>query len=94
MLGYDPKDRGSNPLAGARLKGIIMYLFEKVTKDVVQRATASKPFGPAFDEERAKKAIRMEIWCSNYTDIGDDFAEFRLIDEIGLELGRKRIIGY
>lgn len=57
-------------------------------------AKSSPPFGPGFTDEQIKQAERMEIWASRVNDPCADFTEFRLLDNGGGVVAKKRIGGY
>jgi hypothetical protein len=44
-------------------------------------ATEGKPFGPAFDLDKAEQADKLEVWGSSANDSGPDYCEFRLIKD-------------
>ena len=72
-----------------------MYMSDKVEGEgVKEAATAGMPFGPGFSEEQAEKSATLETWASNIDDPGEDFMEFRLLDEDGNSIATKRVAGY
>jgi len=72
-----------------------MYLADNVTGPALEKAaTAKKPFGPGFQPEHLKNAVRMEIWCSNITDLGEDHTDFKLIDKDGKVLFTSTVGGF
>lgn len=72
-----------------------MYQVKSLTgKQMRIEALTSPPFGPRFTEEQVSKAVKMEIWCTNFSDPGDDYTEFRLIDAEGKIISTKTINGF
>ena len=52
------------------------------------------PFGPQFPKSTAAHAIKMEVWGSSFNDAGEDFCEFRLFNENGTMISKKRKAGF
>jgi hypothetical protein len=59
---------------------------------LAKEATASPPFGPAFDGVLARQADRLEVWGTT-EEASEDYTEFRLFKG-GRVIGVARISGY
>jgi hypothetical protein len=67
------------------------------TKAGEQARTAAMerpPFGPGFTSEEAMKASTLEVHGSSFSDPGEDFTEFRLLDAAGTVIGTRRVGGF
>ena len=70
-----------------------MYLIETLTEDVAEQATMKKPSGPGFTKEEAEQAEKMQVWGTNFSDLGKDFCEFKLLKD-GEVFATERVEGY
>ena len=71
------------------------HLIKKINGEyLLSAATEAFPFGPGFDAEVVSRADYMEVWGSDFSDSGSDWAEFKLFSEKNNLIGRKRVIGY
>jgi hypothetical protein len=59
---------------------------------LLQEATASPPFGPAFDSAMVQQAARLDVWGTT-EEANEDYTEFRLLKD-GRVIGVARIPGY
>ena len=73
-----------------------MYLHSTYLQqdDIVQQACTKPPFGPGFSQDAAKKAAKMEVWATNFTDPGEDYCLFKLFDAAGTVIGENRVDGF
>jgi hypothetical protein len=72
-----------------------MYLMHKHDgDDAVRVAQQTRPFGPGFPEELVKRAHRLEVWGSQFTDPGPDKTVFKLYDIDGAVIGEREVAGY
>lgn len=71
------------------------YLMEVQTGEAArQLVRRARPLGPGFPEETALKAEKVEVHASTFTDPGPDWCEFRLFDQSGQLLEKRRVDGY
>ena len=70
------------------------YLREELTGRRAQEQARDAVFGPGFSEAVVSKTTRLEVWCSSFSDQGDDYCEFRAFDVDGKSLGSRRVGGY
>lgn len=71
-----------------------MHLEETVEGPARMQQVNDNPGGPGFHSARIAEAHKMEIWGSGFKDEGADFCEFRLIDNKGRTMQKRRISGY
>lgn len=72
-----------------------MYLIERFSGERAQVVAQDRlPFGGGFDSETVSRLARLELWGSSFTDLGDDFCEYRLFDADGRQIATKRVGGY
>jgi len=70
-----------------------MYKYATHTTDMVKEGTQKPPFGPQFDAKDFEGADRMEVWASSFSDAGDDYCEFRIMNGTEI-LKRKKVNGF
>ena len=61
--------------------------------EIVKLATKSPPAGPAMDPQLAAQATRLEVWATEFADVGPDYCEFKLFRD-GALIGTGRVNGY
>jgi len=69
-----------------------MYLQTTITDKA--RMQGDGMFRPIFPEADIAKAEKLEIWCSSFSDGGDDFTTFNLVDTVGKVIASRSIGGY
>jgi len=70
------------------------YLLETIEGESLHtKAAENPPMGPGFSVDQLVGAEKMEIIASSFDDPGEDWNEFRLIDESGATLATKRVAG-
>lgn len=57
-------------------------------------AKQQPPFGPGFTDEEIARSVKMEVWCSSFSDPGPDWTVFKLIAADGRIVGTKLVEGY
>jgi hypothetical protein len=71
-----------------------MYKYKTITENVQRIAMEPPPFGAGFDKETALRGVRIEVWCSSFSDSGSDFTEFRLFDSKGNQIAIAKENGF
>jgi hypothetical protein len=69
------------------------YLYEtfyNLDKETIKQV----PTCPTFKDEDIEQMERLEVWCSSFSDAGDDWTEFRMINNKNEEIAKKRVDGY
>lgn len=71
-----------------------MFLGSTITgASISEVACAKAPFGPGFQTEVVELANKLEVWHSSFADDGEDFTEFRLLNDTE-EITSRRVRGY
>jgi hypothetical protein len=71
-----------------------MYLVDTAEGPVQMQRMNDTIGGPGFHTVDIAAATKMEAWGSSVTDEGEDFSEFRLIDEKGWIMKKRKVTGY
>lgn len=88
----NPQIRFCNSAKAGTLLGIFNMMLVVKTEDA-EAMTANAPFGPGFSPVEARKAEVMEVYCTIFTDLGEECI-FLLRDSAGRVVGEKRMQGY
>ena len=57
-------------------------------------AEEKPPLGPGFSAETVQHLDKLEVWGSSLKDPGEDWTEFRAINDAGRMIASKREAGY
>jgi hypothetical protein len=72
-----------------------MHLIETKVGEAARKTALDKPpFGPGFTEGEAVRGETLEVHGSDFSEPGDDYCEFRLLDAAGAVIGTRRVGGY
>ena len=69
-----------------------MYLERTITDKQCMQGDGM--FRPIFPEADIAQADKLEIWCSGFSDGGDDCTTFKLLDAEGKTVSSRSIGGY
>ena len=86
--------KGEGPLLHQNRNDKVMDLIRTITDpaSLLEDATATPPFGPAFEPSVVQEADRMEVWGTT-EEAAEDYTEFRLLKGTQV-IGVARIPGY
>jgi len=70
-------------------------IMEYKTPEAIQSEGQQRPpFGPGFSPDQTKIAAKLVVTGSSFSDTGDDWVSFELVDANGNRIAARKIAGY